>query len=370
MTEKEFRKLKTLDLIQILLRQSAEVAEQQKDLDGMSVQLELLLEENEIIKAKLDDRDAMTEVIKKKLDESDERIRVLEEEVKNLYSDRQITLKETGSLVQAALELNKIFELAQREAEQYIYNVERRIGARRFKALGIMEEFEELRQLERAITPVTQPQMVQPAAGGRPAVKPVTAKRQLTEPIMAERQSRPAEPMIEKELVIEPIVSEERAAEPMIEKELVIEPIVGEERAAESVIDRDIDIDRDKEMMDIDSLEEPEEGSIEEDNGLLRPDDFKKLLEQEGPQSSQPVSEGPEPPWKREALQEQSPEPPWKQQEAPPWPELPQKPTPATQSGQTPQPNQAVQPEPEPEPPQKPAPSRPKGLFGIFRRKR
>ena len=103
MTEKEFRKLKTLDLIQILLRQSAEVAEQQKDLDGMSAQLELLLEENEIIKAKLDDRDAMTEVIKKNLDESDECIRVLEEEVKNLYSDRQITLKETGSLVQAEI---------------------------------------------------------------------------------------------------------------------------------------------------------------------------------------------------------------------------------------------------------------------------
>ena len=350
MTEKEFRKLKTLDLIQILLRQSAEVAEQQKDLDGMSAQLELLLEENEIIKAKLDDRDAMTEVIKKNLDESDECIRVLEEEVKNLYSDRQITLKETGSLVQAALELNKIFELAQREAEQYIYNVERRIGGRRFKALGIMEEFEELRQLERVITPVTQPQMVQPAAGGRPAVKPVTAKGQLTEPIMAERQSCPAEPMIEKELVIEPIVSEEPAAE--------------------SVIDRDIDIDRDKEMVDIDSLEEPEEGSIEEDNGLLRPDDFKKLLEQESPQSSRPVSEGPEPPCKREALQEQSPEPPWKQQEAPLWPELPQKPAPAAQSGQTPQPNQAVQPEPGSEPPQKPAPSRPKGLFGIFRRNR
>ena len=352
MTEKEFRKLKTLDLIQILLRQSAEVAEQQKDLDGMSAQLELLLEENEIIKAKLDDRDAMTEVIKKNLDESDECIRVLEEEVKNLYSDRQITLKETGSLVQAALELNKIFELAQREAEQYIYNVERRIGGRRFKALGIMEEFEELRQLERAITPVTQPQMVQPAAGGRPAVKPVTAKGKLTEPIMAERQSCPAEPMIEKELVIEPIVSEEPAAESVIDRDI------------------DIDIDRDKEMMDIDSLEEPEEGSIEEDNGLLRPDDFKKLLEQESPQSSRPVSEGPEPPWKRAALQEQSPEPPWKQQDAPPWPELPQKPAPAAQSGQTPQPNQAVQPEPGPEPPQKPAPSRPKGLFGIFRRKR
>ena len=352
MTEKEFRKLKTLDLIQILLRQSAEDAEQQKDLDGMSAQLELLLEENEIIKAKLDDRDAMTEVIKKNLDESDECIRVLEEEVKNLYSDRQITLKETGSLVQAALELNKIFELAQREAEQYIYNVERRIGGRRFKALGIMEEFEELRQLERAITPVTQPQMVQPAAGGRPAVKPVTAKGKLTEPIMAERQSCPAEPMIEKELVIEPIVSEEPAAESVIDRDI------------------DIDIDRDKEMMDIDSLEEPEEGSIEEDNGLLRPDDFKKLLEQESPQSSRPVSEGPEPPWKRAALQEQSPEPPWKQQEAPPWPELPQKPAPAAQSGQTPQPNQAVQPEPGPEPPQKPAPSRPKGLFGIFRRKR
>lgn len=127
MTEQEFRKLKQLDLIQILLTQGNEVTMQQGDLDRKNERLELLLEENDIIKAKLNDRDAMTEMIKQKLNESDERIRELEEEMKELYADRRIELEEAGSLVHAALELNKIFEAAQKEAEQYIQNGEQKI---------------------------------------------------------------------------------------------------------------------------------------------------------------------------------------------------------------------------------------------------
>ena len=67
MTEKEFRKLKALDLIQMLLTQSNEVSAQQEELDRMDIRLELLFSENDIIKAKLNDRDAMTELIKQKL---------------------------------------------------------------------------------------------------------------------------------------------------------------------------------------------------------------------------------------------------------------------------------------------------------------
>lgn len=128
MTEQEFRKLKQLDLIQILLTQGNEVTMQQGDLDRKNERLELLLEENDIIKAKLNDRDAMTEMIKQKLNESDARIEELEEELKKLYADRKIELEETGSLVQAALELNQIFEAAQKEAEQYIVNEEGETG--------------------------------------------------------------------------------------------------------------------------------------------------------------------------------------------------------------------------------------------------
>ncbi len=123
MTEQEFHKLKQLDLIQILLTQGNEVTMQQEDLKKKNERLGLLLEENDIIKAKLNDRDAMTEMIKKELNECDERIGELEETMKNMYADRRIELEDAGSIVQAALELNKIFEEAQREAEQYIRNV-------------------------------------------------------------------------------------------------------------------------------------------------------------------------------------------------------------------------------------------------------
>lgn len=148
MTEQEFRKLKQLDLIQILLTQGNEVTMQQGDLDRKNERLELLLEENDIIKAKLNDRDAMTEMIKQKLNESDERIRELEEELKKLYADRRIELEEAGSLVQAALELNKIFEAAQKEAEQYIQNGEQRIEGLTFDDASVLADHSGAEQIE------------------------------------------------------------------------------------------------------------------------------------------------------------------------------------------------------------------------------
>ena len=150
MTEKEFRKLKALDLIQMLLTQSNEVSAQQEELDRMDIRLELLFSENDIIKAKLNDRDAMTELIKQKLNESDERIRELEKEVKSLYSDRIIELEEAGSLVQAALELNKIFEAAQKEAERYMYGAERGIEGRRYHAVGMTDRSQESQRIKPA----------------------------------------------------------------------------------------------------------------------------------------------------------------------------------------------------------------------------
>ena len=88
MTEQEFRKLKQLDLIQILLTQGNEVTMQQEDLKKKNERLGLLLEENDIIKAKLNDRDAMTEMIKKELNECDERIGELEKHNLSIHAPR------------------------------------------------------------------------------------------------------------------------------------------------------------------------------------------------------------------------------------------------------------------------------------------
>ena len=45
------------------------------------------------------------------------------EEAKKQLEDKRITEMEAGSIAQAALQLNGIFEAAQRAADQYLYNV-------------------------------------------------------------------------------------------------------------------------------------------------------------------------------------------------------------------------------------------------------
>ena len=45
------------------------------------------------------------------------------EEAKKQLEDKRITEMEAGSIAQAALQLNGIFEAAQKAADQYLYNI-------------------------------------------------------------------------------------------------------------------------------------------------------------------------------------------------------------------------------------------------------
>lgn len=77
MTEKELRRLSRMDLLEMLLEQSKEVERLQTEL----------------------------ETVKKQLD------------------DRRIMEQEAGSIAEAALRLNKVFEAAQQAADQYLENI-------------------------------------------------------------------------------------------------------------------------------------------------------------------------------------------------------------------------------------------------------
>ena len=77
MTDKELRKLSRSELLEMLLIQSREV-----------------------------------ERLKNELDEANRKL-----------EDRRIILKESGSIAEAALKLNDIFEVAQRAAEQYLESI-------------------------------------------------------------------------------------------------------------------------------------------------------------------------------------------------------------------------------------------------------
>ena len=82
MTEKELLKLKKPELLEIMLAQS-------KEIDSLREQL------------------------------ADARAKL---------ADREIAISESGSIAEASLRINKVFEEAQRAADQYLENVKRRAG--------------------------------------------------------------------------------------------------------------------------------------------------------------------------------------------------------------------------------------------------
>lgn len=278
MTEKEFRKLKALDLIQMLLTQSNEVSAQQEELDRIDIRLGLLYSENDIIKAKLNDRDAMTELIKQKLNESDERIRELEKEVKSLYSDRIIELEEAGSLVQAALELNKIFEAAQKEAERYMHGAERGIEGRRYHAVGMTGSHREPQRTE--------------SAEDRPEIIRQTVERH--------RQPETEEPITEESITEKPtteeMTTEKPAAEEPATEELTTEKPAAEEPTAEELT---------TEKPATEELKNPESlAESVESEGPPGLEAFNWRPEEEQPQASQPESWMEEPPKATEPVRE------------------------------------------------------------------
>lgn len=77
MKEKELRHLSRMDLLEMLLEQSKEVERLQKELETVKKQLE----------------------------------------------DRRIMEQEAGSIAEASLRLNKVFEAAQQAADQYLENI-------------------------------------------------------------------------------------------------------------------------------------------------------------------------------------------------------------------------------------------------------
>ncbi len=82
MTEKELRRLSRMDLLEMLLEQSRET----------------------------------------------ERLRAELETVKKQLEDRRLMEQEAGSIAEAALRLNRVFEAAQQAADQYLENIRTQVG--------------------------------------------------------------------------------------------------------------------------------------------------------------------------------------------------------------------------------------------------
>ncbi|MEZ3487412.1 MAG: hypothetical protein K1W22_12735 [Lachnospiraceae bacterium] len=121
MANRELRKLNRRELLQILLAQCEETERLQQELDNTQEELEELQIGYERLKKKLDIKD-------ERLNIKDAKIAELTSRIKEIQASRLIELSEAGSIAEASLRLNGIFEAAQRAAEQYLMNVKRLVG--------------------------------------------------------------------------------------------------------------------------------------------------------------------------------------------------------------------------------------------------
>lgn len=130
MTEKELHRLRRQDLLQLLLSQGKEALALQAKLNDTSSALVQTRADYDRLKEKLDEKDAVIEKLKGRLDDKDARISELETEMEAFRLSRKIQIEEAGSLAEAVLRLNGVFETAQKAADQYIYNLQRMNGER------------------------------------------------------------------------------------------------------------------------------------------------------------------------------------------------------------------------------------------------
>jgi len=108
-TDKELHKLNRRELLQLMLDQGRRAEELQQSLEETQTELEELQNNYERLRKRLDHKDVQIKQLRELLQA--ERVK------------REIELEEAGSIAEAALRLNGVFEAAQKAAEQYIYNV-------------------------------------------------------------------------------------------------------------------------------------------------------------------------------------------------------------------------------------------------------
>ena len=116
MAEKELRRLKRRELLQMLLVQCEETERLSQEADEIKQQIDAVMESYERLKKKLDVKD-------ERLNQKDEKIAKLKREIEEMKAQREREMEEAGLITGATQRLNAIFEEAQRAAEQYLSSV-------------------------------------------------------------------------------------------------------------------------------------------------------------------------------------------------------------------------------------------------------
>ena len=126
MTVKELQKLGREDLLILLVEQSREAKDLERQQEEKKAQMLKLGESNIRLQAKVSEKDAQIERLMGRLNGKKERIKELEEEIEAWHSNRQAGMENAKNVAEAALRLNGIVEAAQRAADQYLYSIRQR----------------------------------------------------------------------------------------------------------------------------------------------------------------------------------------------------------------------------------------------------
>ena len=111
MTDKELHRLSRHDLLELMLASGREAEQLRERVAEMEAQIRQLENTYERLRNRLDQKDAQIHQLRDLLQEE--------------RTKREIELEDAGSIAEAALRLNGVFEAAQKAAEQYVYNVRR-----------------------------------------------------------------------------------------------------------------------------------------------------------------------------------------------------------------------------------------------------
>ncbi len=116
MAEKELRRLKRRELLQMLLVQCEETERLSQETDAMKEEMGAVMESYERLKKKLDIKD-------ERLNQKDKIITELKREIEEMKTAKEEGTEEIGSAADAARRLGEIFEEAQKAVEQYMIHV-------------------------------------------------------------------------------------------------------------------------------------------------------------------------------------------------------------------------------------------------------
>lgn len=118
MVDKELKRLRRRELLKMLLVQCEETEKYSQEAKELRAELEDLTARYERLIGKLNVKD-------ERLNQKDAQIAELKNTIEEIKASREIELEEAGSIAEAALRINGVFEAAQRAAEQYLMNVKK-----------------------------------------------------------------------------------------------------------------------------------------------------------------------------------------------------------------------------------------------------